>query len=1111
MLSYHQKSECWKGRSRSTGVNGRVRSRCHDTEDRGRPGEHWLLEWPSHRRESSAISLTSLAYCSLLLLLLVTLPGPSLAQVSGAALQGAVTDPTGGVIPDAKVEITEISTGVSRSTNTNNAGIYSAQNLPAGRYKVVVNAPGFEAATADQVLLTVGAVQNLDIQLSLGGASTRVLVTATPPSVDTASSTVQGVVDAKTTRQLPLNGRDWTDLSALQPGVSAILTQNTAISTGTDRLNRGLGAQFSIGGNRPQQNNYLLDGISVNDYANGGPGSALAATLGVDAIQEFSVITSNAPAQYGRSSGGIINSITRSGGDQFHGSIYEYLRNSALDARNFFDGPKIPSFRRNQFGASLGGPIIRRKTFFFADYEGVRQALGLTQTSVVLSPAARQGNLVSGAVKISPSVAPFLALYPLPNGVVSGDTGNYNFVANQVTNEDFWTAHVDHIFSNSDTLRFTALYDTSSASSPDASDALLDAALARRAAGVLEETHIFSSRFTNVARFGYSRSVAKAPQTLAVLNPAAGNTSLGFIPAKPPGQLIVTGLQRFQGGPGGFGSFAYHYNSYQGYDNATFVLGKHTLSFGGSVERIQDNQLGGVLPNGEYSFGSIKAFLTNNKASFYESALPATPPTPRDLRQTIGAGYIQDDWRVRTNLTLNLGLRYEAATNISETAGRLAKLVNITDPAATVVSNLISNPTLKNFEPRLGFAWDPFKKNRTVVRGAFGVYDVLPLPYLFALDTIGAAPFYEEGRNTKVAAGAFPLNGFGGLAPRLREAYYQPNPGRNYVLQETLNIQQQLTASTVFTLGYIGSHGVHQPFNANDINIVLPTLTANGYQWPVICQGTNCSTGGGTVQNPAVGTVTGHYWNGSSVYNSLQAGLRKDLSHNLQGQVSYTWSKSLDNSSSSVAGATFGNSVANLPFFDQRLNRGLSDFDARHVFSANYLYTLPSPTKQNRALYLFLGNWTYSGIVSIRSGNPFSATIGGDPLGTNSTSSFQYPNRSCPGNQAVHPQNVNYLNTSCFSVPALGLLGNSGRNSLIGPGLIAFTMGLMKETAINERVHTQFQAQAFNIFNRVNFQPPQSTQQQIFNASGNPLSTAGQLTLTATSSRQLQFSLKVLF
>ncbi len=1063
------------------------------------------------RYKSFASFLDSYALLPLVLMVLILFTSSASAQVSGATLQGTVTDPSGAVIPNARVTITELTTGVSRNVTTNKSGVYSAQNLPAGHYKLVAAASSFQQVTVSDVLLTVGAVQQLDIPLSVGSEATKVVVTAAPPSVDTASSTVQGVVNAKTTRQLPLNGRDWTDLAALQPGVSAILTQNTAISTGTDRLNRGLGAQFTIGGNRPQQNNYRLDGISVNDYANGAPGSALAATLGVDAIQEFSVITSNAPAEYGRSSGGIINSITRSGTDQFHGSVYEYIRNSALDARNFFDGPTIPSFRRNQFGASIGGPVIKNKTFFFGDYEGVRQALGVTQTSVVLSPAARQGNLVSGKVKISPSVLPFLALYPLPNGGVNGDTGNYNFVANQVTNEDFSTAHLDHTFSERDTLRGTALYDTSSASSPDASDALLDAALSRRTAAILEETHIFSPRLTNAVRFGYARSVAEAPITLAVLNPAAGDTKLGFIPNTPPGQLIVTGLQRFQGGPGGFGSFAYHYNSYQVYDDATFVLGRHTISFGGSVERIQDNQLGGVLPNGEYSFGSIRAFLTNNKASFYESALPTIPKNPRDLRQTIGAGYIEDDWRVRPNITLNLGLRYEASTNISESAGRLSKLVNITDPTPAVVSSLISNPTLKNFEPRVGFSWDPFRKGKTVFRGAFGVYDVLPLPYLFSLNTIGSAPFYEEGRNTNVAAGAFPGNGFGGLIPRLRQGYYQPHPGRNYVLQDTFNVQQQVTSTTVFTLGYIGSHAIHQPFNSNDINIVLPTLTPRGYQWPLACKGTTCTTGGGTVQNPGVGAVTGIYWNGSSVYHSLQAGLRQNISHNLQGQIAYTWSKSIDDSSSSVAGATFGNSVANLPYFDQRLNRGLSDFDARHVFSANYLYTLPGPDKARRALYVPLGGWTYTGIVSIRSGNPFTATIGGDPLGTNSTSSFQYPNRSCAGPQAVVAQRVSYLKTSCFSVPAQGLLGNSGRNALIGPGVIDFTMGLIKDTRITERVHAEFQAQAFNIFNRVNFQPPQSTQQQIFNAAGNLLPTAGQLTLTSTSSRQLQFSLKVLF
>ncbi|HTD21400.1 MAG TPA: carboxypeptidase regulatory-like domain-containing protein [Terriglobales bacterium] len=1044
---------------------------------------------------------------SLLCLMLLSVRGTSWCQAEGATLQGTVSDPTDSVIPHATISITNEATGAIRNSETNFAGVYSAQNLAAGSYRVVATATGFHERGITGLVLTVGAVRTVDITLSLAANTTQVEVTATSgysaPAVETATSSVQGVVDDKTVRELPLNGRDWTSLAALQPGVSQIFNLSGDIATGSARTNRGLASQLTIGGNRPQQNNYRLDGISVNDYANGGPGSALGATLGVDAVQEFSVITSNAPAQYGRSSGGVINSITRSGTNSFHGSVYEFLRNSVFDARNFFDGPSVPSFRRNQFGGSIGGPIIRKKTFFFADYEGVRQSLGVSQIAIVPTGAARQGHLASGNVIVNPNVVPYFSLYALPNGAISGDIGQYNFVGQQVTNEDLITTHLDHNFSQNDTFRATALYDTSSSSSPDNLDELVLGAVSRRAAGILEETHVFSPHLANVVRFGYTRSAVGAPTTASVINPAAVNTALGFIPNSPPGQILITGISRFEGGPGGLGPFFYHYNSYQLYDDATFVHGQQTISFGGYVERIQNNALGGVLPFGEYSFGSLKSFL-QNKATFYESALPATPRTPRDLRTTIAAFYVQDDWRVRENLTLNLGLRYEMATVPSETAGRLGVLKQLTDPQPTVVSGYFSNPTLHNFEPRVGFAWTPFRKGLTVFRGAFGVYDVLPLPYLFNLPAIGSAPFYLEGRNTTVPLGAFPTNGFAGKVPLTKQAYIQPNPGRNYVMQWTFNMQQQLSPSTVFTLGYIGSHGIHQPFNSNDMNIVLPTSKSPlGYLWP-------SPAGSGTVQNPAVGAVTGLLWVGSSTYHSMQAEFKYNLFKRLQGRVSYTWSKSIDDSSSSVAGATFSNSAANLPYFDMSLNKSLSDFDIRHVFSANYLYQIPAPGKPAWAWPL--RGWTWGGIFSARTGLPFTVITGGDPLGTNSTSSFDYPDRVAGCGNLVHPQSVNYLNLSCFSFPTPSTrLGNNRRNSIIGPGLFDVDMALIKEITFTERWRIQFQAQAFNLLNRVNFAPPLTTQQQIFNGGGNLLPTAGQLTSTLTSPRQLQFSLKVLW
>src|SRR5579859_2024504 len=435
-------------------------------------------------------------------------------QSGAGTLQGTVTDPSGAVVPGDSVVVTSETTGGQRELTSNSAGLYVAADLPAGRYRVVASSTGFAKQQIDQVEVTVGGVRDLNLQLTLGSLEIVVNLTDTASAIDTASSTVQGIVNGKEIRDLPLNGRDFTALAALQPGVSAVLTQFTSNATSTTRLSRGLGSQLTIGGNRPQFNSYRLDGVNINDYANGSPGSVSGALLGVDAVQEFSVILSNAPAQYGRTAGGVVNSITRSGTNTFHGALFDYIRNSAFDARNYFDPASgAPSFRRNQFGASAGGPIIKDKTFFFANYEGFRQSLGQSLTAIVLSPNARNGQLVCTAgtagcvnglttVTIDPKVVPYLSLYNLPNGALHGDTGDYNFNTQQPTNEDFFTFHLDHTISSKDSLRGTGLYDTSSVSSSDASNALTDAALSRRTTGTIEEVHLFSSQFTNSARFG---------------------------------------------------------------------------------------------------------------------------------------------------------------------------------------------------------------------------------------------------------------------------------------------------------------------------------------------------------------------------------------------------------------------------------------------------------------------------------------------------------------------------------------------------------------------------------------------------------------------------------
>src|SRR5712671_188218 len=388
------------------------------------------------------------------------------AQVAGATLSGSITDPSSAALTQVQVSIKNVATEVTRVVTSDSAGFYTAPNLVPGEYRVTVVSRGFVTSVAD-VTLTVGANQSLDVRMKVGGSSETIEVNTEAPAVQLASSDISAVVNGTTVRELPLNGRSWTDLATLQPGVDAVQTQ-PAFTVGADRGNRGFGQQLTISGARPQQNNYRLDGISLNDYANGAPGSVLGGNLGVDAIQEFSVLTSNYSAEYGKTSGGVVNAITRSGTNSFHGSLYEFLRNSALDARNFFEDPTAPKapFKRNQFGGAIGGPIFKSKTFFFADYEGIRQSKGIANVNFVPSAAARSGNLQSGPVTVDSAVQKYLALYPVPT-CTGADVWKLVFNGQQIINENFVTARIDHKFSAKDSLFGTYLYDKTPYSSPD--------------------------------------------------------------------------------------------------------------------------------------------------------------------------------------------------------------------------------------------------------------------------------------------------------------------------------------------------------------------------------------------------------------------------------------------------------------------------------------------------------------------------------------------------------------------------------------------------------------------------------------------------------------------
>ncbi|MGH9355844.1 MAG: carboxypeptidase regulatory-like domain-containing protein, partial [Terriglobia bacterium] len=417
-------------------------------------------------------------------------------QVSGGTVSGSVTDASDAAMPNAKVSLSNLATGAATVAATDDRGFYALPDLPPDTYEMTVSAAGFNTQIRTGIAMTVGANLVLNVTMQRGNPQQAVRTAAVVASQ--SSSAVNGNVSSSTVRNTPLNGRDWTQLATLQSGVTGIQTGSQTGGTPA----RGFGAPISVSGARPDQNNYLVDGISINDYSNGAPGSVLGSNLGVDAIQQFSVLGSNYPAQYGRTSGGIINAVTRSGTNAFHGDVYEFLRNSSLDARNFFD-INTPPFRRNQFGGSAGGPIHKGRFFFFADYEGLRQSLGVTRVDTMPSAAARTGQLSTGTVQVDPQAARYLAaFYPLPNGPLlgAGDAGIFTFAGQQVTAENYFTTRLDGKFTAKDSAYGTYMHDNSEIIQPDSFDNVISNVVSRRQLVTFHEAHTFSPAFLNVAR-----------------------------------------------------------------------------------------------------------------------------------------------------------------------------------------------------------------------------------------------------------------------------------------------------------------------------------------------------------------------------------------------------------------------------------------------------------------------------------------------------------------------------------------------------------------------------------------------------------------------------------
>jgi hypothetical protein len=1068
----------------------------------------------------------------MLIVLLHVGPGYVSAQTTDGVILGVVHDSSGAGIGGANLVLKSAETGATRTVTTDSDGAFQFPGLPAGAYQIEASLQGFKTQLRQGIVLTVGASVSEIFSLVVGDVQEKVVVTDDTPQVDTSSATTTGVVDEAAIRELPLNGRDWLQLATLQAGVIGGLEQQANANSTNSRAARGNGENLYISGNRPTENLYTVDGLIVNDYANGSPGSGLNVNLGVDAVREFAVLTSGYGAQYGMNSGGVVNAIFKSGANQVHGDAFGFFRNAALDARNFFDAPgSVPPFHRNQYGGSIGGPIQKDKTFFFGSFEGLNQNLSISEKTLTLSNAARTGVVPNPngtgniTVPIAPSIQPYLALFPKANGVDLPDgTAFFTFPGPETGHEYYAVGKFDHIFS--DLTRFSASFqwDTGGLLQPDPTDQKLVGSPSGHDNFTASLQHAFSTTILNTARIGVSRTYAADSQDVSAVSNLATTTTLGFLPSATPVGILTAGNLTTSGGLGSSGFDNFHFTSYQASDDVNIIRGRHTLQFGFLFDRIDDNFNSANLPLGEWDYNTIQDLLTNNPADF-TSDLPGTGGI-RGLRSDVFGGYAQDAFRVRSNLTITYGVRYETSTPVSEQSGRVASLVNLSDPAPRVGGAFFNNPTKRDFAPRVGLAWDPSGNGKTSVRASFGTYDILPLPYLFINRTHGA-PFFLQGTTPNVTAADFPRGGLALLTPNTaRVAYVEANPHRSYNNQWNLSIQRQLTPDTALTVSYVGSHAVHVPVGIEDIDqIPLSKVTfANGeIMFPI--------PPGATLKqqiknnlpnriNPNFGRIVATLWRDYSKYNGLLVNLNKRFSHGFALQGSYTYSKSLDQSSATFSDNEYLNTAGSPYAFIPNLQNGVSDFDLKHNFVLNGTWNIPVSQSFSGKTKALLGGWELGSIFTAHSGVPFTVKETQDQAFTgnsrvNSSAGGLRPNFNpgpgCTTNPTNPGQPNNYINLNCFSLPAPGVLGNLGRNTLRGPGFDDVDLSLFRNISFSQdRFKLQFRVESFNLLNHTNFgvqttaifTPPNSA----------PLPSAGNLVgPTLTTSRQIQLGVKFIF
>lgn len=1015
--------------------------------------------------------------------------GLASAQGVGGTITGIVRDEQGAAIPDVALSVRNVETGFVRRLTTNEAGRYSASGLPFGIYQLEASKPGFRSEVRTGIRLTVGQEVVLDLTLRVGQVEERVEVTGGAPLVETTTAALGELVDARKVRDLPLNGRDIVQLITLQTGVNVIRTDEGDILTG------GKGTRLSVAGVRASGHIFMLDGTIINNLMNRVASNATGQLTGVETIQEFRVLTSSYSAEYPRVMGGAFNIVTKSGTNEWHGSLFHFLRNDNLDARNFFDREK-PEFKRNQFGFSVGGPIRRDRHFAFGSYEGLRETLGLTVIRSVPDLEARRGILGGRSVEIHPAVVPYLNIWPQPTAdPVPGD-GSALFVGAfaQRGREDFFTVRTDWTLSSSDTLmvRYTFADSREFRISEEVFPEFPNRGQNRVAYVTIAETKALSPILIHDFRFGLARTT---PQE--VPDPANPHTELAFIPGQPIGTITISGFDRF--GTDRNTPRRLTRNSFQYYDNLSLLIGRHSVRVGFAAERLQDNVISSSRARGEFTFSSLADFLRARPRTF-EGLLPEASDFTRGYRQSLFGWYLQDEFRLTNRFALTYGLRHEIPTDPTEQHGRLNNLHDPMDPKITIGKPFVVSKRL--FAPRLGFAWDLTGDGKTALRGGFGIFFDPFLAHHWWNSIVRLPPFAITARASGSAV-SFP-NALSGLRALARDAIFAVDfdHGQPYVYQYNLNLQREIFPQTVLTLAYVGSRGVHLGREA-DWNIGSP--------------------GNPTPRNPNFTRIRFRTFDANSIYNALQLGLNKRFSRGFQIQGSYTFSKSIDEASAElgrVEGGAHGQARTSDPF-DRKRDRGLSNFDVRHNLVINATWDLPFGRGRRFGNYSsgvmekLLGGWQVSGIATFSSGQPITPIIIVDLDRDGSDDNEQRPNlrpgRS-PNPRIGRPER--WFDPSAFFSLTPGTRGNLGRNTIIGPGVVLLDVGLMKTIPISERSALQFRLELFNLANHPNFATPPRSNLEIFNAPGpdaQPLPEVGRITQTSTTARQIQLALRLSF